>query len=129
MGPEAFLGVEQVVVLDTDRARAREVARAHVAGYLDSAPHQVANMRRLGFGDADIAGGPSSRLVDAIVAYGDVGAIAVRVRDHLDAGADHVCLQVISVDQSALPLPQWRELAVLLRATEPSAGTSVSRGR
>lgn len=117
IGSDAFLGVEQVVVLDTDRMRARAVAQAHIAGYLDSAPHQVANVRRLGFGDADILGGPSSRLVDAIVAYGDVDTIADRVRGHLDAGADHVCLQVLSTDPAALPLPQWRELAALARPT------------
>ncbi|WP_433713724.1 TIGR03620 family F420-dependent LLM class oxidoreductase [Nocardia sp. CA-084685] len=115
MGPEAFLGVEQVVVLDADRARAREVATAHVGGYLESAPHQVANVRRFGFGDEDIAGGPSSRLVDSVVAYGDIEMIGERVRQHLDAGADHVCLQVLTADPAALPLPQWRELAALAR--------------
>ncbi|QES46652.1 LLM class F420-dependent oxidoreductase [Streptomyces venezuelae] len=116
MGPEAFLGVEQAVVLDTDRARAREVATAHVAGYLAMAPHQQANVRRLGYGDEDIVGGPSRRLVDAIVAYGDTDAIRRRVRQHLDAGADHVCLQVLTADPAALPQQQWRELAPALVA-------------
>ncbi|WP_433680709.1 TIGR03620 family F420-dependent LLM class oxidoreductase [Nocardia sp. CA-119907] len=114
IGPAAFLGVEQVVVLDTDRARAREVARAHIAGYLESAPHQVANLRRCGFGDEDIVGGPSARLVDSVVAYGDVDVIGERIRQHVDAGADHVCLQVLTADPMALPLPQWRELAALV---------------
>ncbi|MGK5729421.1 TIGR03620 family F420-dependent LLM class oxidoreductase [Streptomyces sp. URMC 124] len=114
MGPDAFLGVEQAVVLDTDRARARELATAHVAGYVSSAPHQEANVRRLGFGDDDISGGPSRRLVDAITAYGDVDAVRERVRRHLDAGADHVCLQVLTADPAALPMPQWRELAPAL---------------
>ncbi len=113
IGPEAFLGVEQVVVLDADRARAREVAEANIGAYLDSAPHQVANLRRLGFGDADITGRPSSRLVDSIVAYGDTDVIGERVRQHLDAGADHVCLQVLTADPAELPLRQWRELAAL----------------
>lgn len=115
IGPKAFLGVEQLVVLDADRARAREVARAHIAGYLESAPHQVANLRRLGYGDEDIAGGPSSRLVDSVVAYGDADVVGERVRQHFDAGADHVCLQVLTADPAALPLPQWRELAGLAR--------------
>ncbi|MEW2355660.1 TIGR03620 family F420-dependent LLM class oxidoreductase [Spirillospora sp. NPDC029432] len=110
---EAFLAVEQAVVLDTDPGRAREVARAHVAGYLQ-APHQVANLRRLGYGDADLAGGPGDRLVDEIVAYGDAEVIRRRVREHLDAGADHVCLQVLTADPAALPLPEWRELAAAL---------------
>lgn len=115
MGPDAFLGVEQAVVLDTDVDRAREVAARHVADYVASAPHQAANVRRMGFGDEDVAGGrPSRRLVDAIVAYGDVDALHARVRAHLDAGADHVCVQVLTEDPAALPLPQWRELAPAL---------------
>ncbi|UFQ18006.1 MULTISPECIES: TIGR03620 family F420-dependent LLM class oxidoreductase [Streptomyces] len=115
MGPDAFLGVEQAVVLDTDIDRAREVAARHVAGYVTSAPHQTANARRMGFGDEDLAGGrPSRRLVDAIVAYGDVDVLHARVKAHLDAGADHVCVQVLTEDPAALPLPQWRELAPAL---------------
>jgi probable F420-dependent oxidoreductase len=114
MGPDAFLGVEQAVVLDSDLDRARELATAHVAGYVSMAPHQEANVRRLGFGDADIVGGPSRRLVDAVVTYGDVEAIRKRVRDHLDAGADHVCVQVLSSDPTALPTGEWRELAPAL---------------
>jgi probable F420-dependent oxidoreductase len=114
MGPDAFLGVEQAVVLDSDLTRAREVATAHVAGYVSMAPHQQANVRRLGFGDADIVGGPSGRLVDAIVAHGDVETIHKRVQEHLDAGADHVCVQVLTADPTAMPLPEWRELAPTL---------------
>ncbi|NDZ81073.1 TIGR03620 family F420-dependent LLM class oxidoreductase [Streptomyces sp. SID10853] len=114
MGPDAFLGVEQAVVLDTDIGQAREVATAHVAGYVSMAPHQEANVRRLGFGDEDIVGGPSRRLVDAIVAYGDTEAIRRRVQQHLDAGADHVCLQVLTADPAALPGHEWRELAPAL---------------
>ncbi|MEU9853694.1 TIGR03620 family F420-dependent LLM class oxidoreductase [Streptomyces sp. NPDC047974] len=114
MGPDAFLGVEQAVVLDTDRSRARELARAHVAAYVTAAPHQQANVRRLGFGDADLAGGPSRRLVDAVVAYGDAEAVRRRVRHHSDAGADHVCLQVLTPDPTTLPQREWRELASAL---------------
>ncbi|KAB2341015.1 TIGR03620 family F420-dependent LLM class oxidoreductase [Actinomadura rudentiformis] len=114
IGPDAFLGVEQAVVLDTDLSRAREVARAHVTGYVEAAPHQEASMRRLGFGDADLVGGASDRLVDAIVAYGDMETIRKRVQDHLNAGADHVCLQVLTADPSTLPMQQWRELATAM---------------
>ncbi|MFE9823385.1 TIGR03620 family F420-dependent LLM class oxidoreductase [Streptomyces sp. NPDC005791] len=114
MGPHAFLGVEQAVVLDTDLDRAREVATAHVAAYVSTAPHQEANVRRLGFGDEDIVGGPSRRLVDAIVTYGDTDAIRRRVQQHLDAGADHVCLQVLTADPAVLPDREWRELAPAL---------------
>ncbi|MEU3750249.1 MULTISPECIES: TIGR03620 family F420-dependent LLM class oxidoreductase [Streptomyces] len=116
MGPDAFLGVEQAVVLDTDPARARKVATAHVAMYLAAAAHQEANVRRLGFGDADIVGGPSRRLVDAIVAHGDAESIRRRVREHLAAGADHVCVQVLNPDPAALPDREWRELAPALVA-------------
>ncbi|MFF7243541.1 TIGR03620 family F420-dependent LLM class oxidoreductase [Embleya sp. NPDC008237] len=114
MGPDAFLGVELAVVLDTDVARARELATTHVAMYVQSAPHQQANVRRLGFGDEDIVGGPSRRLVDAIVAYGDTDVLRQRVREHLDAGADHVCVQVLTAAPGELPVRQWRELAPAL---------------
>ncbi|MFE7466267.1 TIGR03620 family F420-dependent LLM class oxidoreductase [Streptomyces sp. NPDC057499] len=123
MGPDAFLGVEQAVVLDPDLSRAREVATAHVAGYL-AAPHQVASLRRLGFGDEDITGGPSRRLVDAIVACGDVEAIRRRVRQHLRAGADHVCLQVLTADPAGLPEREWRELAPALVPRHPGAAAA-----
>ncbi|MEU0992171.1 TIGR03620 family F420-dependent LLM class oxidoreductase [Streptomyces sp. NPDC005953] len=125
MGPGAFLGVEQAVVLDTDLGRAREVATAHVAGYISKAPHQVANVRRLGFGDEDIIGGPSRRLVDAIVAQGNADAIGRRVQQHLDAGADHVCLQVLTADPAVLPEREWRELAPVLvpSSTSPSSSS------
>lgn len=97
MGPDALLGAEQALVLDTDLARAREVAAAHVTGYVTGyvadVPHQAANVRRMGFGGEDAAGGPSRCLVDAIVAYGDVDALHARVEGHFAAGADHVCVQ------------------------------------
>ncbi|WP_318212494.1 hypothetical protein [Streptomyces sp. SJL17-1] len=63
------------------------MATAYVAMYIAAAPHQAANVRRLGFGDEDLVGGPSRWLVDAIVAYGDTDAAVRRVQEHLDAGA------------------------------------------
>lgn len=113
LGPDAFLGVEQAVVLDADPARARETARAHVGGY-KAAGHQLANLRRLGFAEDGFTGTPSDRLVDAIVAYGDVDVLRERVRQHFDAGADHVCVQVLTSDPAALPRAEWRELAPAL---------------
>lgn len=113
LGPDAFLGVEQKVILDTDVERARQTARATIGGYLIAA-HQTNNLRRLGFDDSDLTGGPSDRLVDAIVAYRGVDEIGKRVREHLDAGANHVCVQVLTADPMALPLPEWRELAPAL---------------
>ncbi len=100
-------------MLETDPDEARAVARQHMAIYL-GLPNYTNNLRRLGFGDDDLAGGGSDRLVDAIVAWGDVDDVAARVRAHHDAGADHVCVQVLTADPRTLPLTQWRELAPAL---------------
>jgi probable F420-dependent oxidoreductase len=102
MGPSAFLAVEQAVVLGTDR----EIARRHVSMYLELAAHHRANLRRFGFAEQDYG---SDRLVDALVAVGE-DAIHDRVRAHLDAGADHVCLQVLTEDDR-IPLAEWRLLS------------------
>ncbi len=109
LGPDRLLAVEQGVVL----ARDREPARAHVAPYL-GLPNYVASFRRLGFGDADLADGGSDALVDALVAWGDEDAIAARVRAHLDAGADHVCIRVVDAVDDAPPVQSWRRLAPAL---------------
>ena len=113
MGKGPLLAPEQAVVLETDAAKAREVARAHMATYL-ALPNYVNNLKRLGFTDEDIADGGSNRLVDAIVAWGNVDAIVKRVRAHHDAGADHVGVQVLDPYPRTLPLRQWRELAPAL---------------
>jgi probable F420-dependent oxidoreductase len=117
LGPDRLLAPEQAVLLETDPARARERGRAHVGPYL-GLPNYVANLERLGFSAADQADGGSDRLVDAIVAWGDEAAIAARVQEHLDAGADHVCIQV--VDEGELPRAAWRRLAPAL--TEAAVG-------
>jgi probable F420-dependent oxidoreductase len=113
LGAGVLLAPEQALVLETDPAEARRIARAHMSIYL-GLPNYVNNLKRLGFTDADIADGGSDRLVDAVVAWGDVSALARRVREHHDAGADHVCIQVLGADPRALPLRQWRELAPAL---------------
>jgi probable F420-dependent oxidoreductase len=77
-------------------------------------PNYVRNLLTLGFTTDDVANGGSDRLVDAIVAWGDVDAVVKRVRAHHDAGADHVCVQVLDADVRALPMPQWRTLAPAL---------------
>jgi probable F420-dependent oxidoreductase len=112
MGPESLLAPEQMVVLEGDPAVAREIARKAMAVYL-RAPNYLNNLARLGFGEDDLAGGGSDRLVDAVVAWGSLDVVAARVRAHIDAGADHVCLQVLCAD-TALPLAQWRQLAALI---------------
>ena len=120
LGGDKLLAVEQAVVLETQSAKAREIARAHTANYL-KLPNYVNNLRRLGFGDEDLAGGGSDKLVDAIVAWGDLTAIVNRVRSHQSAGADHVCIQVLPAEPRALPTAQWRELAAALLGKNPTA--------
>lgn len=97
MGPGPRLVPEQAVVLETDPAAARAIARRHMQGYL-RLPNYTGNLRRLGWNEEDIDGGGSDRLVDAIVAWGTVEQIAERVRAHHDAGADTVLLQVLVAD-------------------------------
>ncbi|MDT7581196.1 MAG: hypothetical protein QOK35_2460, partial [Pseudonocardiales bacterium] len=89
-------------------------ARAHVSVYL-AQPNYVHSLRYLGFGDADLLPpGGSDALVDALVAWGDVEQVVVRVREHLDAGADHVPVQVLPDHKRGVPDRQWRELAAPL---------------
>jgi probable F420-dependent oxidoreductase len=116
MGTGPRLLVEQAAVLSTDADVARAAARKHMAMYL-TLPNYVNNLRRLGWGDDDFADGGSDALVDAIVAWGDAEAIAARVAAQREAGADHVCVQVLDTDVTTLPLEQWRELAPALLAS------------
>ncbi len=113
LGEGPLLCPEQAVVLDTDPESARAAARAHMATYL-TLPNYTNNLRRLGFRVEDLEGGGSDRLVDAVVAWGDEDAIVARVKAHLDAGADHVAVQVLGAQMLELPLPQWRTLAPAL---------------
>jgi probable F420-dependent oxidoreductase len=113
MGKGPLLTPEQAVVLEKDPTTARTIGRAHMAIYL-GLPNYVNNLKRLGFTDDDVANGGSDRLVDAIVAWGDVEAVRKRVKQHHDAGADHVCLQVLDADPRTAPVPQWKELASAL---------------
>jgi len=113
MGSGPLLAPEQAVVLESDAATARAIARAHMTTYL-GLPNYTNNLRSLGFGDDDLRDGGSDRLVDAIVAWGDVDALRTRIRAHHDAGADHVCIQVLTADPRALPLAAWRTLAPAL---------------
>ncbi len=113
LGTGKLLVPEQAVVLETDRTRAREIARQHLRRYLPL-PSYTNNLRRYGFDDIDFTGNGSQRLVDAIVAWGSAETVVQRVRDHYHAGADHVCIQVLDSDPRALPDRQWRELAGVL---------------
>jgi probable F420-dependent oxidoreductase len=101
------------VVLETDPDQARAVARRHISRYLDL-PNYTKNWRRLGFTDHDLGGQGSDRLVDALVAWGDVEVAIQRVNEHLNAGADHVCVQVFDAEPHGIPLRQWRKLAAAM---------------
>ena len=113
IGPDGLVASEVGVVLETDPAKAREIARLHLQTYL-ALPNYANNWKRNGFTDDDIADGGSDRLVDALIGWGDEAAIATRVQQHRDAGADHVCVQVLTSDPRALPVDEWRTLAPVL---------------
>lgn len=108
LGPEPVLAVEQTAVVVPDPAEARRIARAWAVDYL-GLPNYANNWRRLGFDQDDLAG--SDRLLEAAFALGDVASIADRVREHLDAGADHVCVQLIAERDGDVGLPQLEALA------------------
>ena len=111
LGPDALIAPEHAVALTTDADRARRLGRAHLETYL-GLPNYTNNLRRLGFGDDDFAGGGSDRLIDALVAWGDVDTIVARIGEHRAAGADHVCIQVLI--EEGMPRQEWRELAPAL---------------
>ena len=105
IGPDAFLAPEHKVVLTAseDAAdKARKVGRKALDPYLGLANY-LGNFRRLGFTDEDLAKPGSDRFVDAVVAYGTVDAIAARLKEHLDAGADHVPVQVLAGPDKLVP--------------------------
>jgi probable F420-dependent oxidoreductase len=113
LGAGPWLVVEQAVVLESDPAKARKIARGFLAFYL-TLPNYTNNFLRLGFTEEDCKGEGSDRLIDAIVAWGDKEAIRKRIDAHLSAGADHVCIQALAADSKQLPSAEWRQLAGML---------------
>jgi probable F420-dependent oxidoreductase len=110
VGPDRLVACEQGVVLETAASTAREIARLHLKTYLEL-PNYSNNWKRQGFTDDDLADGGSDRLVDSLVVWGDETTIAARIQEHRDAGADHVCIQVLTDNPGGLPVDQWRSLA------------------
>ena len=110
LGEGPLLAVEQAAVLSEDAATARATARRHMKRYLDL-DNYTNNLRRLGWTDADLANGGSDKLVDAIVAWGDAGAIQQRIAEHRGRGADHVCVQVLRTDLAAPPTRELEAVA------------------
>lgn len=106
LGPEPLLAVEQAAVVGMDREKVLAAAKRHTKYYL-ALENYSNNLRRLGWGEADLADTGSEKLLDAIVATGDGAAIGARVSAHHATGADHVCLQVLGGDS----LAQLRALA------------------
>ncbi|KOV71943.1 MULTISPECIES: TIGR03620 family F420-dependent LLM class oxidoreductase [unclassified Streptomyces] len=120
LGPDSFLAVEHAVLFETDPVRARGLAREPLDGYLRT-PYNLAKFRRLGYTDDDLSGGGSDRLVDDLVFWGDPDTVVRKLRGHVDAGADHVAVQVIGVQPGESALPHWRSLAdALLPAKDPA---------
>jgi probable F420-dependent oxidoreductase len=115
LGPKPCLVVEQTAVLSTDPAEARRIGRAFARHYL-ALPNYANNLRRLGWSDEEIANDGSDRLIDAVIAWGDVDAIVARVEAHLDVGADHVCLQLRAESSADPSLAGYAELAAALLA-------------
>jgi probable F420-dependent oxidoreductase len=107
LGTEALLAPELACVVGADDGRARSYAEFYL-----SRRNYVRNLRRFGFGEDDVAGGGSERLLDALVPQGSAEQIAARAREHIDAGADHVCVQPVGV--SSVPRAEWTALASAL---------------
>ena len=116
MGPSALLAPEQKVILETDPATARGIARDTLSQYLQL-PNYTNSFLRMGFSQDDLEHGGSDRLVDGLIAWGDADTVLERVSEHHAAGADHVCVQVLtSSDRHAgrLPRHEWRVLAAAI---------------
>jgi probable F420-dependent oxidoreductase len=102
IGNTVFLAPEHKVVLSTDAEAAREIGRKTVDFYLNLSNY-LNNWKRLGFTDEDIAKPGSDKLIDAVVAHGTADDIAKRLNQHLEAGADHVTIQVLGGRDKLLP--------------------------
>jgi probable F420-dependent oxidoreductase len=113
LGPGPLLAPEQKVVLATDPGQARAIGRPRVEKPYLGLVNYTANLRRLGWTDADLSGGGSDALIDALVARGSAAQVAARLTEHLDAGADHVSIQLLTAP-GADPAGGYRELAQAL---------------
>jgi probable F420-dependent oxidoreductase len=111
---DKFVGVEQAVVLGHSREEFLRRAHAHLEIYT-GLPNYRNSWKRLGFTEDDFGRGGSDRLCDALVVHGDEAAIVERIREHHDAGADHVCLQVLGEELTTIPYEEWRRIGAALR--------------
>lgn len=112
LGPDALVVPEQRVVLASSPEHGRAIGRAYLKRYFGM-PNYIANWRRLGFTDADFEAEGSDQLVDRLVPWGAEMTVAKHIRAHLSAGANAVCVQIVS-DGKSFPRDQWRSLAGVL---------------
>jgi probable F420-dependent oxidoreductase len=110
LGPDRLLIPELKVILGRSTADSRTLARENLPTQI---PAYAANLVRSGFAPEELANGVSDRVVDALVAYGDVHAVRGRVQEHLRAGADQVALNVLT-EPGRTPRAEWSELAELV---------------
>lgn len=115
VGPGVLVAPAIKAVFDSDASRARAIGRSSVAPTARNPAYRT-NLLRFGYTDDDLGREPSDRVVDALIAWGDTSAIEARVREHFDAGADHVCVEVLTGDDTTLPTEAWHELAPALTA-------------
>jgi probable F420-dependent oxidoreductase len=113
LGDGPLLAVEQAVALVTDREEALRLARSHLERYM-RLPNYRNSWLRQGFNEEDLSGGGSERLLEGLVAWGTESDIRERVREHLSAGADQVCVQVVTDGPVDGLREQWRSLAPAL---------------
>jgi probable F420-dependent oxidoreductase len=120
LGPDKLLAPEHKAVVDADPQRGRVLGSRRVRTPYLGLVNYTSNLRRLGYTDADLAGSGSDRLIDELVAHGSAEQVAARLTAHLDAGADHVCIQLLT-EADAEPLPQYADLARALGLQQPAA--------
>jgi probable F420-dependent oxidoreductase len=114
MGAGPLLAVEHKVVLGADAHEARTIGRPRVQRPYLGLENYLNNLRRLGWTDDDFSDGGSDALIDALVAHGSPEAVAAELAEFLDAGADHVCVQLITPGPDDDPAPGYRALAAAL---------------
>jgi probable F420-dependent oxidoreductase len=113
LGAKPLIAPEIAVIFETDKDKARATARKFMSTYT-RLPNYANSLMRLGFTQDDVTN-QSDRLVDEIVTWGGLDKIAARIKEHHDAGANHVCVQVLTHDPLELPMAGWRELSALLK--------------
>jgi probable F420-dependent oxidoreductase len=112
LGPDKLLAVGHLVVVETDADRARAIARDTIS-FFTTIPGYVASLQRQGFNQSDLSELPD-HMIDALAAWGSPADIKAKLTEHLDAGADHVAVNVITGVTGPQPVEQWRVLAPVL---------------